>query len=380
MKISMLEIVLDRNCYKWDNKSFMTMDTMSECQFIYQKRIIPMKRFLTVCMLSMCYLFSFSQGEIIQWKTFHKRAVKLSEIGTNPFQVKLQTNGKTELFRIHQVILTDQSIMVTEGPEKNKGFPYRVLKFSKKGEYIKELFNPGKIVKVAYDKARNHIFIQHGNSISLINEKGELIEEFKTENGFSQLAIYNGYLWGIKLDLKQDVSYYSLIRLDRNGRNRKVIKRLKETEDILPRMGRHGSLSIHGNQLVVSMGCNHFNHLFQVEGDKLKPFITMENKSVRFSARDKLFATNGFVSGNYLFWDYSRNFRTYTLLLDISEREVIGITANKKPESAKYGLIDDLFNTGTVKVRNTAQCNHLFFYHAPKMPVNSLSLYFFKTK
>jgi len=305
-----------------------------------------------------------------------KDQIKLSQIADTAIIVHFDTSYNYTIDNLSGLSFTKKYVFIPKRKEDDKHYIESLLQFDLKGNLITQIGLKSKITKryLRINKRqclqnKNQIIIDYDNGCAIFDLSSNLNQFIEGLDLGEYQTIYNNKKWEVETSLNFEIGsiQYNLVSTDIvSGKKDTAFTflRFMDTESKKNKSGLiHGfpRYSISNNMLMVAI----HDLLLKVDmSNNVTPLFQFDYKNDDFFVYRDIFYSFRFVSKNWIFHGYcNKSFSTRFIYLlnyksKISYNIPVSETYDEEPHS---WIIDDIFNTGNVFLRNTNMEGYCYF-------------------
>lgn len=192
----------------------------------------------------------------------------ISEIAESVTPITFKVTKKEHQFiEIYEVLMLDNSIVVSIAQKPTNGFQTKVLEFTNKGDFIRQIGgNFPSFITLSYDPDKKEIGINDGYGTHLYNEMGQSSGIIETTNYGT--IYYDGFYWGV-VTKEGEADQSELTKYSPNGANKELVWTYIYN-------GQYPAYSIVDNNMYLSNKSD--NVLHQLDDGEVKPKIKVKSK------------------------------------------------------------------------------------------------------
>ncbi|MBN2818552.1 MAG: hypothetical protein JXP36_06265 [Bacteroidales bacterium] len=340
-----------------------------------------MKNKVIILFLVLSSLATFGQKEIlVSFKTSQNDTMNLSELADSVYRISFEAYNGRKLFRIPTVLKIGDYYYLTEGSEEEKGFPTRVLQYSKEGKFLKtiEQKQRGQVYITPSEDQTFYSFSR--DSVKHYSQTGEIIQSFSINKRPHQICVLNNKLWYTCSDFNSTEIIYYLYSSDTSGRNPKIIKKITEpvTDGLM--IAKKSRMNVCNGKLFFTLGQTDSDRLFTIKNDNVIPLIKFEATDV---SNKQMYSKSTPVlrAGQYVFkWYFNmdRELQRGLAIFDLKKNKFSNIKYIEGSEELIGGIYDDVFNTGYIDPYPNTNDNSLVFYAKNDSSSQYFDIYFIR--
>ncbi|NVK85220.1 MAG: hypothetical protein HWE21_12920 [Cytophagia bacterium] len=223
---------------------------------------------LLICILSL-FETGLAQSTIINLDKNSTPFTNISEIVESVTPITFKVAKKEHQFiEIYDVLMLDNSIVVSVAPKATNGFQTKVFEFNNNGDFIRQIGGifPG-FITLSYDPNKKEIGINDGYGTHLYNEMGQSRGIIETTNYGT--IYFDGFYWGV-VTKEGEEDQSELTKYSPNGANKELVWTYTYN-------GQYPAYSFINNNMELSNKSD--NVLYQLEDGEVKPKIQIKSKN-----------------------------------------------------------------------------------------------------
>jgi len=276
---------------------------------------------------------------------------KLSDFSKKTSYVVLKSSTDNPLYYISQVYFLGDKILVIDSNNENHSLPKRLSIFNESGEFIKYV---GTSMAIAVDESAESLYaLANPEKVNVYNYKGQLIDAIDIKGG-QNISFYNGLLWVSTYQINDGnnmVSYGLIAITPKKNEKKEVFSFQYEDRNAMNGVNILSNADFFTYKETLYWAHGIADHIYSINKATQLAKVKITFLGFDRSYDDEILSRYALING-YLYFKHNINMRANVFMQDLSTGKILHIESQ---------VIDDVYHTGTFKLKGALKSNRLFF-------------------